>query len=78
MAILLERIPFHVGYHHAKASYPDGDITSVHLGWLSLTHFHGSLVDMLERWQRTADDAVAEAAERMIRAELIGSDEEDE
>ncbi len=78
MAILIERIPFHIGFNHARASYQNGDIISLHLGWVGLTHFHGSLVDLLERWQSVADDGVRERAERMILAELIGSDEEDE
>jgi hypothetical protein len=77
MALLIERLPtFHIGYHRGKATDPAGTVREVHLGWLAVTHFHGSLKDLLQRWQRTADDGVRELAERWINAETVGTDGE--
>jgi hypothetical protein len=77
MAILIERLPgFSVGYNRARASYPDGDIISLHLGWIGMTHFRASLTDMLDRWKRVADDGVQRRAEMWINAETIGTDRE--
>jgi hypothetical protein len=77
MAILLERLPrFHVGYNCGRATDPAGTIRQLNLGWLAFVHFHGSLTDLLKRWQRTADDAVRERAEMWVNAETIGTDGE--
>ena len=77
MALLIEKLPsFHVGYHCGRASDPAGTIRSLHLGWIALVHFHNSLTDLLQRWQRTADDAVHARAEMWITAETIGTNRE--
>lgn len=77
MALLIERLPsFHVGYHHGRASSPAGDIRQLNLGCIGVVHFHGSLTDLLRRWQQAADDAVRNRAAMWAMAETIGSDSE--
>lgn len=79
MAIIIEALPtFHLGWHHGRASYPDGDIRTLHLGWIAILHIHGSLTDLLQRWKQVADEGVERRVEMWKTAETINADGEGE
>lgn len=74
MALLIEtRRPFHLGYHRGRASDPAGTIRTLNVGWIAIIWFRGSLVALLQRWQRAADEAVRQRATMWRDADTIGS-----